>query len=421
MFVYVLNKDGKALMPCKPQKARKLLKNNKAKVVNRTPFTIQLLYGSSGYKQQINLGVDAGSKYIGLSATTEKNELFKAEVELRQDISKLLESRRILRRSRRSRKLRYRPARFNNRRNRKDKLAPSVQHKLDCHVTMIRKVCSILPVRNIIVETAEFDVHKLKNPNVSGKEYQDGGQKDFSNVKSAVLNRDNYTCQICGEKDSRLEVHHIQFRSKGGSTRMDNLVTLCSNCHGKIHNGEMGFKKKVKSFKHASHMNIMRKRLIDSLKNIYDNVFETFGYLTKYDREKLNISKSHSNDAFVISHNFNAERIDVEYQYKKVRRHNRQLHKSKPSKGGIRRRNQSNYVVNGFRRFDKVMYNGIECFITGKRTSGYFQLKTFDGTVVSQSVSSKKLKLLEPIKGWLINMEAAIPPRPVEVMVSLPK
>ena len=91
MFVYVLNKDGKALMPCKPQKARKLLKNNKAKVVNRTPFTIQLLYGSSGYKQQINLGVDAGSKYIGLSATTEKNELFKAEVELRQDISKLLE------------------------------------------------------------------------------------------------------------------------------------------------------------------------------------------------------------------------------------------------------------------------------------------------------------------------------------------
>lgn len=115
MFVYVLNKKGKALMPCKPQKARKLLRNNKAKVVNRTPFTIQLLYGSSGYKQDINLGVDAGSKYIGLSATTEKNELFKAEVELRQDISKLLENRRILRRTRRNRKLRYRPARFNNR------------------------------------------------------------------------------------------------------------------------------------------------------------------------------------------------------------------------------------------------------------------------------------------------------------------
>lgn len=404
MFVYVLNKHGKPLMPCKPRKARILLKEKKAKVVNRTPFTIQLLYGSSGYKQPINLGVDAGSKYIGLSATTMDKELFKATVELRQDISKLLESRRSQRRNRRS-KLWYRKPRFLNRRNRKGKVAPSVQNKIDCHLTIIRKVCSMLPVVNIIVETAEFDLHKLKNPNVSGKEYQDGGQKDFYNVKSAVLNRDNYTCQICGEKDTRLEVHHIQFRSKGGSNRMDNFVTLCRDCHKQIHSGGLVFDKKIKSFKHASHMNIMRSRLVEELRLEFGNVFETFGYLTKYNREKLNISKSHSADAFVISHNFNAERINVEYQYKKVRRHNRQLYKSKPSKGGKRRRNQSNYIVNGFRRFDKVMYNGIECFITGKRTSGYFQLKTFDGTVVSQSVSSKKLKLLEPIKGWLINME----------------
>lgn len=419
MFVYVLNKHGKSLMPCKPRKARILLKEKKAKVVNRTPFTIQLLYGSSGYRQPINLGVDAGSKYIGLSATTMDKELFKATVELRQDISKLLESRRSQRRNRRS-KLWYRKPRFLNRRNRKGKVAPSVQNKIDCHLTIIRKVCSILPVVNIIVETAEFDPHKLKNPNVSGKEYQDGGQKDFYNVKSAVLNRDNYTCQICGEKDTRLEVHHIQFRSKGGSNRMDNLVTLCRDCHKQIHSGGLVFDKKIKSFKHASHMNIMRSRLIEELRLEFGNVFETFGYLTKYNREKLNISKSHSSDAFVISHNFNAERIDVEYQYKKVRRHNRQLYKSKPSKGGKRRRNQSNYIVNGFRRFDKVMYNGIECFITGKRTSGYFQLKTFDGTVVSQSVSSKKLKLLEPIKGWLIDWRMAIPPQPKEVEVSLP-
>lgn len=420
MFVYVLNKSGKALMPCKPQKARKLLKNDKAKVVNRTPFTIQLLYGSSGYKQEINLGVDAGSRHIGLSATTKKQELFKAEVELRQDISKLLENRRSLRRSRRNRKLRYRPARFNNR-GKKGKIAPSIQHKIDSHLEIIKKVCRILPVTNIVVETAEFDISKLNNPNIKSREYQNGQGKGFYNTKSAVLNRDNYECQICGKKDVRLEVHHIVFRSQGGSNRIDNLVTLCSDCHKKIHNGDICFKKKVKSFRHASHMNVMRKKLIDSLKNIYDNVFETFGYLTKYNREKLNISKSHSSDAFVISHNFDAERIDVEYQYKKVRRHNRQLHKSKPVKGGKRRRNQSNYVVNGFRRFDKVMYNDIECFVTGKRGSGYFQLKTFDGTVVSQGVSSKKLKLLEPIKGWLVNMEAVIPLRPVDAVVSLPK
>ena len=141
MLVYVLNKYGKPLMPCKPRNARILLKEKKAKVVNRTPFTIQLLYGSSGYKQQINLGVDAGSKYIGLSATTSKRELFKATVELRQDISKLLEFRKNQRRSRRSRKLRYRPARFNNR-GKKGKIAPSIQHKIDSHITIIKKVCT---------------------------------------------------------------------------------------------------------------------------------------------------------------------------------------------------------------------------------------------------------------------------------------
>ena len=167
-------------------------------------------------------------------------------------------------------------------------------------------------------------------------------------------------------------------------------------------------------------MNIMRSRLVEELRLEFGNVFETFGYLTKYNREKLGIEKSHSNDAFVISHNFNAVRSGVEYCYRKIRRHNRQIHKAKPGKGGVRKRNQSRYIVNGFRRFDKVMYNGIECFITGKRSSGYFQLKTFDGTVISQSVNSKWLKLLEPIKGWLIDWRMAIPPRPKEVEVSLP-
>ena len=418
MFVYVLNKNGEALMPCKPRKARVLLKEKKAKVVNRTPFTIQLLYGSSGYKQPINLGVDAGSHYIGLSATTHKNELFKATVELRQDISGLLESRKILRRNRRN-KLRYRPALFNNR-GKKGKLAPSIQHKIDSHLTIIKRICNIISIENIIVETAEFDIHKLKNPKVSGVKYQHGEGEGFYNVKSAVLSRDNYTCQICGKTHTRLEVHHIILRSEGGSNRMDNLAVLCKDCHAKVHTGELDFTKKVKSFKHSAHMNIMRKRLVQSLKNEFSNVFETFGYLTKYVREKLGLVKSHCNDAFIISHNLDAEQSDIEYLYKKVRRHNRQIHKSKPSKGGKRKRNQSPYIVNGFRRYDKVIYNNKECFITGKRSSGYFQLKTFDGTVISQGISSKRLKLLEPIKGWLIDWRLAIPPRPKEDERSLP-
>lgn len=419
MLVYVLNKHGKPLMPCKPRKARKLLEANKAKVVKRTPFTIQLLYGSSGYKQKINLGVDAGSKAIGLSATTETKELYKATVELRQDISKLLESRRSLRRSRRTRKLRHRPARFNNR-GKEGKIAPSIQHKIDSHITVIDEICSILPVTNIIVETGEFDPHKLKNPDISGKEYQEGDSKGFYNVKQAVLSRDNYTCQSCDKKSGKLEVHHIVFKSKGGSNRMDNLVVLCEDCHKKIHSGEIKYTRRVKSFKHATHMNIMRKKLVETLKTKYDNVTETFGYITKYYREKLGITKSHSNDAYVIGQNFDAEALDTEYLFRKVRRHNRQIHKTKPAKGGKRKRNQSAYIVNGFRRYDKVKYKDQTCFITGKRSSGSFQLKLFDGTVVSQGVSSKKLKLIEPIQGWLRDWRTAIPLRPTEVAVSLP-
>lgn len=120
MLVYVLNKNGEPLMPCSPSKARKLLKQCKAKVIRKEPFTIQLLYGSSGYKQDITLGVDAGSRHIGLSATTEKQELFSSIVELRTgierlDITGLLSTRLEARRTRRNRKTRYRPARFNNR------------------------------------------------------------------------------------------------------------------------------------------------------------------------------------------------------------------------------------------------------------------------------------------------------------------
>lgn len=129
MLVYVLNKHGQPLMPCSPRKARVLLWDKKARVVKREPFTIQLIYGSSGYTQPVTLGVDAGSKRIGLSASTEGKELYSSEVELRTDIVELLSTRRELRRARRSRKTRYRKPRFLNRVKKKKPgwLAPSIK------------------------------------------------------------------------------------------------------------------------------------------------------------------------------------------------------------------------------------------------------------------------------------------------------
>src|SRR5437763_13821279 len=106
MFVYIRNCHGQPLMPCQPRKARLLLKEGKAKGVKMVPFTLQLLYGSSGYKQEVSLGVDAGTHHIGVSATTGKQVLFEAEVLPRNDIQALLATRRQFRRQRRKRKTR---------------------------------------------------------------------------------------------------------------------------------------------------------------------------------------------------------------------------------------------------------------------------------------------------------------------------
>ena len=237
MLVYVISKDSKALMPCKPQKAKELLKTNKAKVIKREPFTIQLLYGSSGYKQEITLGVDAGSKYIGLSATTKEKELYSAELQLRTDIVKLLADRRQYRRTRRNRKTRYRKARFLNRvsSKHKDWLAPSIENRINTHINIVNKLHNILPITKIIVETASFDIQKIKDPNIQGEEYQQGEQLDFWNIREYVLFRDNHKCH--GKKGCTskvLNVHHIESRKTGGDSP-SNLITLCEECHNNYH------------------------------------------------------------------------------------------------------------------------------------------------------------------------------------------
>ena len=227
-YVYVLNKHGEPLMPCSPGKARILLKQQKACVVKRTPFTIKLLYGSAGYKQPITLGVDAGSKHVGLSASTEKRELYSEEFTPRNDVVELLSTRRQNRRSRRNRKTRYRAPRFNNRIHSKHKgwLAPSVEVKIQEHITVIKRICRILPITLVRVETAEFDTQRLKamlagKPLPVGTDYQLGEMYDEYNVRQYVLKRDHYTCQCCGahntaEKVVKLHVHHLESRKTGG-------------------------------------------------------------------------------------------------------------------------------------------------------------------------------------------------------------
>lgn len=415
-YAYVLNKRGEPLMPCSPGKARILLKQQKACVVKRTPFTIKLLHGSVGYKQPITLGVDAGSKHVGLSASTEKRELYSEEFTPRNDVVELLSTRRQNRRSRRNRKTRYRAPRFNNRVHSKHKgwLAPSVEVKIQEHITVIKRICRILPVTLVRVETAEFDTQRLKamlagKPLPVGTDYQLGEMYDEYNVRQYVLKRDNYTCQCCGahttaKKAVKLHVHHLESRKVGGNAP-SNLITLCTTCHNNLHKGKITLdgKKRGKTLRDAAFMGIMRNTLLTRLRNeLHIPVQNTYGYITKLLREQNDIKKSHVNDARCISKHPLAEPCSICYRTKAIRHHNRQIHKAKILKYGIRKANQAPYIVKGFRLWDKVLYNGQECFISGRRTSGYFALRKLDGTTITNSISFKKLQLLEPATNYLI-------------------
>lgn len=415
-YVYVLNKHGEPLMPCSPGKARILLKQQKACVVKRTPFTIKLMHGSAGYKQPVTLGVDAGSKHVGLSASTEKRELYSEEFTPRNDVVELLSTRRQNRRSRRNRKTRYRAPRFNNRVHSKHKgwLAPSVEVKIQEHITVIKRICRILPVTLVRVETAEFDTQRLKamlagKPLPVGTDYQLGEMYDEYNVRQYVLKRDNYTCQCCGahttaKKAVKLHVHHLESRKVGGNAP-SNLITLCTACHDNLHKGKVTLdgKKRGKTLRDAAFMGIMRNTLLIRLRNELNiPVQNTYGYITKLLREQNDIKKSHINDARCISKHPLAEPCSVCYCTKAIRHHNRQIHKAKILKGGVRKTNQAPYIVKGFRLWDKVLYNGQECFISGRRSSGYFALKKLDGATITNSISFKKLQLLEHATNYLI-------------------
>lgn len=393
-------------MPCKEAKARKLLKQNKAKIYKREPFTIQLLFVCENQTQDITLGVDAGSKHIGLSATTKEKELYSADVELRNDIVELLATRRQNRRTRRNR-LRYRKPRFNNRVHSKKSgwLAPSVEQKIQTHFRVIEDIHKLLPITKIVVETASFDIQKIKHPEIHNEEYQQGEQLGFWNVREYVLFRDNHTCQCCKgkSKDKILNVHHIESRKTGGNAP-NNLITLCETCHKGYHNGTVKLPKTIKrgmSFNDAAFMGIMRWSFYNRLKEIYPNVSMTYGYITKSTRVKNNLPKEHYIDARCISGNPNAEPLGYYFYQKKVRCHNRQIHKAKILKGGKKKMSQASYLVKGFRLFDKVEFDGQVGFIFGRRNSGYFDVRKLSKEVISRSASYKKLKFLETRKSLL--------------------
>ena len=403
-MIYVKSKDGKAIMPTERcGKIGYLLRHGKAHVVSRVPFVVQLDYDSTTYTQDVSLGIDAGSKHIGISASSEKKEMLAAQVELRSDIVKLLSTRRELRRTRRNRKTRYRKVRFDNRKKKDGWLAPSVEQKVESHLKVIRLVHKLLPITKTTIEVAQFDAQKIKNPDINGEDYQQGEQMGFWNVREYVLARDGHKCVHCKGKSKApiLNVHHLESRKTGGNSP-SNLVTLCETCHKAYHRGEFELKvKRGTTLRDAAVMNIMRWAVYERANLEFGNVHLTYGYVTKHTRIENGIAKTHAADAFCIAKNVHAIRMRTFFLCRCVPRHTRALQVANPKKGGIRRASIASHKIgkSRFQRYDMVRWMGNECFIFGS-THGRPVLRDIEGVKMHEndSVNIKTIKFLRRMK-----------------------
>mgnify|MGYP004567420811 len=339
MSVAVMSKTGMRLMPTSEYRARKLLKSKKATVYGYHPFTIQLTERETGDVQPVEFCMDTGYLHIGMSVKSEKHEYLGMQVDTLTDEKQKHDSCRMYRRQRRSRK-RYRQSRFNNRKRNDGWIAPSLEHKKDIHIQIISRISNVMPVTNITLEMGNFDTQVLKaleegNPLPQGIDYQHGERYGIATLREAVFARDKYTCQCCGRTiadGAILHVHHIIYRSRGGTNRMSNLATVCDRCHtpanhkprGKLYN----WKPKIASFKGATYMTTIRWKLYNEVKSKFPdvNIHITYGAETKERRRVFDITKSHVNDAFVMGQ-FHPKHRSKPVCYKKKRRNNRCLEK----------------------------------------------------------------------------------------------
>ncbi len=390
-------------MPCSQRKARILLKEDKARIIGYKPFAIQLTVPTGESTQEVHLGVDTGAKHIGIAATSENKVLAKGEIELRDDIHKNMQTRSALRRDRRNRNTRYREARFLNRKRKDGWLPPTVQSKLDATFMWIDKFCNLLPSPILHIEVGKFDIQKMMNPDIKNKEYQNGRCAGYYDVRYFVFARDNYTCQVCKKLNKILHTHHLVYKSKGGSDRADNLITVCTDCHSSENHKESGilynwmFKhKKVKQYKEATFMNIIRKRTFRK----YPNSVITYGSETTPHRKELVLEKTHYNDAIAISKIENIKENPQEYFYiKQFRKKKRSLHESIPTRGrrkeknvNAERRNKNSPYRAGWFMNDMVSFQNKVGWIygfSGGESGKECVLRDINGEIIRDSKRSK--------------------------------
>ncbi|MBM4328623.1 MAG: restriction endonuclease [Deltaproteobacteria bacterium] len=430
MKVYVKSFDGTWLMPTHAAKARVLVKQNRAKVVQRTPFAIQLTYKATGHIQPSTIGIDDGGVSVGISAVANGKPLYQEEVELRTDIKSKMKIRREYRRGRRYRKTRYRKCRFLNRRHSIPRckvcggnapksqvicgkclaavngvhqkyahikqsvfrLPPSIKSKKEAIIRAVERVP--VPIGSIILEDVFFDFQAMEDPNIKGAAYQHGPLFYEKNYKTACKTRDGFKCRVC-RSGRQLEVHHLTPKANGGTDRLVNLMTLCVTCHEKHHKQGLALPKQRRSFYiPAAHAQQGKDFLQQQLRR-FAPLETTFGFITSYWRSNAGIPKSHANDAVIIA---NKEATPLSHYVKTrcVRSRKRSLHEARARKGRKEpnrtqeRNNKNVFSMKGFHRWDSVEWEGIIGFITGFAGGHSCYVQDIDGNYIKRPGSGSR-------------------------------
>ncbi len=410
MKVFVLSKEGKPLMPTTPRRARVWLQAKRARVVRRDPFTIRLRFATQEHVQPAKVGVDTGSKDVGIAATTNGEVVFQAEVHLRDDITEKLRQRRQYRRNRRGRKTRYREARYDNRRRPDGWLPPSLQSKSEATVKAVRFIASFLPVGRVTVEVGSFDTQKMHNPDIAGIEYQQGEREGYL-LREYILRKFQRTCVYCGAQGVPLEIDHMLPKSRGGSQRASNLTLACRPCNqrkGQQTAAEFGFpdvqaKARV-PLKDAAHVSSLKSRVVHDLQAIFGErqVSITYGYETKYKRiQGLDLPKSHTNDAVAIACAIGevVKPLEIVHQIRCLGRGHYQRFNGLHSEHKC----WAPHKVRGFKLYELVKAKGQVGYIAGRREKGAFVIKdVISGKKLVEVTPRKLVRVARPTQGWLI-------------------
>lgn len=416
MKVFVLSKEGKPLMPTTPRRARVWLKAKRARVVRQDPFTIRLRFATKAHVQPARVGVDTGSKDVGIVAIANGEVVFQAEVLLRDDITEKMTQRRQFRRNRRARKTRYREARYDNRRRPAGWLPPSLHSKAEATVKAVRFIASLLPVGRTTVEVGSFDTQKMQNPDIAHLEYQQGELQGYF-LREYVLEKWQRKCAYCDAREVPLEIEHIVPRLRGGSNRASNLTLACHACNqrkGQQTAAEFGFpdvqaKARV-PLKDAAHVSSLKSRVVHDLQAVFgeSQVSITYGYETRYKRiQLLNLPKSHTNDAVAIACEIGEvfKPLEMVHQIRCLARGQYQRFNGLHSEHKC----WAPRKVRGFKLYELVKAKGLVGYIAGRREKGAFVIKDVTSGKRLLEVTPRKLvRVARPTQGWMITRQPVL-------------